>query len=225
MKIGLNIGHFGTKGAIGILDETICATEVYNELVPLLKKAGHTVVPCNVAKQPDYVSATKYANTQDIDLLISIHFNATAAHIADGTMVLHYPNSVIGSKYAEKISESISNRIGTKDLGAFPRTNLYILNNSKMPAVLVECLFVDNKTDTDKYNAHKIAVGIAEVFGYKEQTKPNQYSYDDTVEHLIADGITTTENMAYWEKVLDGREAVNLDYIRAILDKYHKKVI
>ena len=49
-------------------------------------------------------------------------------------------------------------------------------------------------------------------------------SYDKTVDNMIRDGITTKENMVYWEKVLSGREAVNLVYLRSILDRYHDKL-
>jgi len=52
----------------------------------------------------------------------------------------------------------------------------------------------------------------------------NKYSYDNTVEHMILDGITTVDNMVYWEKALDGREPLNKDYVRAILDRYHEKL-
>ena len=54
---------------------------------------------------------------------------------------------------------------------------------------------------------------------------PNKYSYDDTVkQHDSLDGITTPENMAYWEKVLDGREKVDPNSLRTILNRYHEKI-
>jgi N-acetylmuramoyl-L-alanine amidase CwlA len=59
---------------------------------------------------------------------------------------------------------------------------------------------------------------------FKEALKVNQYSYDNTVENMILDGITTAENMGAWEKMLDGREPLNKDYVRAVLDRYHEKV-
>ena len=52
----------------------------------------------------------------------------------------------------------------------------------------------------------------------------NKYSYDDTVDNMIKDGVTTTENMAYWEKVLDGREKVDPNSLRTILNRYHEKI-
>lgn len=53
----------------------------------------------------------------------------------------------------------------------------------------------------------------------------NKYSYDNTVNNLVVDGIITIENMAYWEKVLDGRELPNKDYIRELLERYHVKMV
>lgn len=53
---------------------------------------------------------------------------------------------------------------------------------------------------------------------------PNKYSYDDTVNNMILDGITSPENMAYWEKVLDGREKVDPNSLRTILNRYHEKI-
>ena len=47
----------------------------------------------------------------------------------------------------------------------------------------------------------------------------NKYSYDDTVNSLIELGITSVENMQYWEKCLDGREKLNKDNVRTIFDR------
>lgn len=59
---------------------------------------------------------------------------------------------------------------------------------------------------------------------FKGKLLDSPISYDRTVDNMIKDGITTVENMAYWEKVLGGREPVNLQYVRALLDRYHEKV-
>ncbi len=58
---------------------------------------------------------------------------------------------------------------------------------------------------------------------FKERLKMDKISYDTTVDNMIKDGVTTTENMAYWEKVLDGREVAKAEYLRVILDKYHNR--
>lgn len=224
MKIGVNIGHYGTIGAEGILSEIKCCTDINGYLVPYLKAAGHEVIECNDATYPDYVSATKLANKYNLDLVISLHCNSATSGKANGTEVLYYTGNEKTKKVAATLSEAISNAIGTQNRGAKARGDLYILNCTKAPAVLIECFFVSNRDDCSKYNPKKIASAIAGCFGYAEKESKNKYSYDDTVEHMIVDGVTTVDNMVYWEKVLDGREPLNKDYVRAALDRYHDKL-
>lgn len=170
MNIGLNIGHYGTTGAVGYLDESKCAIEIYNKLKPLLEKAGHTVIPCNDATPKDYVSATKLANKHNLDLVISIHLNSFSDAKSNGTEVLYYKTNAKGKEYATALSKAISDALGTKNRGAVPKTNeIYIIKNTKATCVLLECLFVSNAEDSKKYNAEKIAVAVASYFGYKAE--------------------------------------------------------
>lgn len=59
---------------------------------------------------------------------------------------------------------------------------------------------------------------------FKKMLETNKYSYDKTVDNMITDGITTVDNMAYWEKVLRGEEIPKPEYLRKIFDKYHGKI-
>ena len=49
----------------------------------------------------------------------------------------------------------------------------------------------------------------------------NTYSYDNTVEALINDGIIDITDMQNWEKMLDGREKLNADLVRTLFNRYH----
>lgn len=198
MNIGLNIGHFGTTGAVGYLDEVTLNHEVYNALKPKLERAGHNVISCNDATPKDYVSATKLANKYNLDLLISIHFNSSSNASATGTEVLYSLGSKKGKEYAEGLSMAISETLGVKNRGAKARVDVYILNKTKAVCVLIEPLFVTNKEDTEKYSAEKISDAIAEYFGYiatKELTEIN-----DIVWELYARGIISDRNL--WLKKL-----------------------
>lgn len=219
MKIGINTGHFGTVGAEGYLSEIGCNTAIAAHLVPLLKAAGHKALEINDAAAPDYISATKMANRHSLDLLISIHCNSSINESAEGTEVLYFEGNGKTGELARKMSAEISAAIGTKDRGAVPRRDLYILKNTTAPAILVESFFVSNKADCRKYNAQKIASAICRAVGQAE----NKYSYDKTVDNMIKDGITTKENMTYWEKALSGRAEFKAEYVRAVLDRYHEK--
>lgn len=72
------------------------------------------------------------------------------------------------------------------------------------------------------YNRHgEIAAEVNKRLGVKTS---NRYSYDDTVNAMIEDGVTDTKNMANWEKMLDGREKLKAEYVRTVLERYHEKL-
>ena len=63
------------------------------------------------------------------------------------------------------------------------------------------------------------------IYEYKEDSvKQNKYSYDDTVDAMICDGVTDVKNMQNWEKMLDGREKLEAKYVREIFKRYHEKL-
>jgi hypothetical protein len=55
------------------------------------------------------------------------------------------------------------------------------------------------------------------------QQSPPKHSYDNTVNNLIIDGITSIENIDYWEKALSGEIPANPDFVRTLFDRYHAK--
>lgn len=77
--------------------------------------------------------------------------------------------------------------------------------------------------DINEFTGIPNKVGIYE---YKEgeSVKQNKYSYDDTVDAMICDGVTNVKNMQNWEKMLDGREKLEAKYVREIFKRYHEKL-
>lgn len=156
MKIAINAGHTLTgpgSGAVGFLNESNENRRVYNELVPILERAGHTVVNCNVDKastQAEYLAKTvQIANNSNPDMFISIHFNASVNHNAGGTAVYVYG----GRKYDEavKCCANIA-ALGFKNRGIWDGSNLYVLRHTKARAMLIETCFVDFESDAVRYN-------------------------------------------------------------------------
>lgn len=100
-----------------------------------------------------------------------------------------------------------------------------------------ECEFIDSDNYSGKYqttyrkqrcyekdgkiyvNINEAKKHIAVYYCFERMAKMNKYSYDDTVNSLIELGITSIENMQYWEKCLDGREELNKDNVRTIFDR------
>lgn len=66
--------------------------------------------------------------------------------------------------------------------------------------------------------------GITNAVGSYTNKPTNQYSYDNTVDALIRHGITTEENMLSWELMLSNRAPLNVEYVRALLDRCISKI-
>lgn len=59
---------------------------------------------------------------------------------------------------AKKICNNLS-ALGFKNRGVKDGSNLYVIKNTKCPAILIEVCFVDNKADADLYKQ----VGYADI--------------------------------------------------------------
>lgn len=198
MKINVHAGHNPDGkiacGAVGLIKESTQARKVKNYVIKYLKVAGHTVYDCtcnNGTSQSDVLNRIgAKCRTHTVDLDISIHFNSGAGDKkgngrTTGTEVLVYNSSSKVITPAKNICAEIS-KLGYINRGIKYRTDLYVLNNSskaKNNALLIECCFVDDKDDVDKYNAKKMAqaivVGILNSYGvnkYKTTKKLNTFN-------------------------------------------------
>jgi hypothetical protein len=102
-----------------------------------------------------------YHNAQTRELDVSVHFNAyNTTSKPMGTEVLY----VSQSELARTVSESISDAGDFIDRGPKKRTDLYFLNNTEEPAILIETCFVDSSADANLYdqNFTRICQAIAE---------------------------------------------------------------
>ena len=52
----------------------------------------------------------------------------------------------------------------------------------------------------------------------------NIYSYDDTVETMLNDGVITKQNMVNWELMLAGKAQIKPEFVRKIVERYHGKI-
>ena len=111
--------------------------------------AGHDAVYGEVNNSSSYLAdQVAIANKSNYDLVVQIHFNAGGG---TGTETLYKTEG--GKKYAEQVTNQLGKMY--KQRGVKKRTDLYWLNKTKAPAILIECCFVDSKVDTDKYVANK----------------------------------------------------------------------
>ena len=188
MRINVSAGHNPDGkvacGAVGLLKESTEARKVTNELVRLLKEQGHTVYNCtcdNGTSQGDVLKKiVAKCNQHSVDLDVSIHFNAGAGAQkkngqTTGTEVLVYNDSSKAMAAAQRVAKQIA-ALGYKNRGIKIRDGLYFLCNTKSPAMLIECCFVDDGDDAALYDYKKMATAIVQgITGVKvNDTKTDQ---------------------------------------------------
>ena len=182
MRINIHAGHnpdgMTACGAVGLIRESTEARAVKDRVVAQLTAMGHTVHDCtcnNGAGKEDVLKRIVAAcNNHDVDLNVSIHFNAAANPEPDGkttgTEVLVYDNASHAVPWAQQIADSIA-ALGYRNRGVKERPNLYVLKHTKAPALLVECCFVDDPEDIAIYNADRMAAAIvAGITGQAAET-------------------------------------------------------
>lgn len=158
MKIVINAGHTkigkGT-GAIKYLNESVETRKISYELMSLLANTNHEVIPAVFDRSTNNLKeAVDLANNEKADVFISIHLNA-----GGGTGVECFTWKGKGLVIAEHICNNIA-KLDFKNRGIKDGSNLYVIKNTKMSAVLVECCFVDNQDDYANYNYKSIARAI-----------------------------------------------------------------
>lgn len=165
MRINVHAGHnpqgMIACGAVGIVDESREDRIMKDKLIALLRNAGHTVYDCTCdnGKSVNDVLAkiVSKCNAHTVDLDVSIHLNAGGGQ---GVEVLVYDTSSYSPvSTAQKICEAIS-ALGYKNRGVKKRPDLYVLRNTKAPALLVETLFCDSSHDVGIYDPDEMAAAM-----------------------------------------------------------------
>jgi N-acetylmuramoyl-L-alanine amidase len=175
VAIAISAGHgLYVRGASGILDEVDEARRVVSRLTTELQDRGIVVKSywddVSTTQNENLNRLTDWHNAQTRDLDISIHFNAyEQVSKPMGTETLY----VTQKNLAAKVSSAIAD-CGFINRGAKYRDDLFILNNTEAPAILIEVCFVDSEADAEIYRANfdLICESIADVFGSEEDITP-----------------------------------------------------
>jgi len=103
-------------------------------------------------------------NNSDADVYVSIHMNYYTDSQYSGWQTFYQSSSENSKKLANLIQKSLNENIGQNKRNPMAIKGVYIMDNIKIPAVIVECGFLSNKSDeeklkTDEYQT-KLAWGI-----------------------------------------------------------------
>ena len=169
----------GTTGFNGNYEKDI-NLEISKKLKRKLESNRYKVILTRDSdKYVDNLLRADIANKKRARVFVSIHGNAMEDNSSvDGIQVLYYPNrqSTIGdlnnNELAQVMMNSLVSRTGARDKGIIEREDLIILNQTKMPAILIEYGFLSNEKEeqlllTDEYQnkvVDSIIDGLEEYF-------------------------------------------------------------
>ena len=184
-KYNVHGGHNSiVPGAAKYLNEVTEDRKVKNKVISLLRAAGHTVYDCTDdsgnTSGANLANIVVKCNKHTVDLDISIHLNAGGG---TGTEVFYYTGSATGKTKAAAVSQKVAAALGIRNRGAKSSSGLYVLKNTKATAILVECCFVDSKTDQGKWNVDKCAAAIVEAITGKAATTSTTPSGTSSADH------------------------------------------
>jgi peptidoglycan hydrolase-like protein with peptidoglycan-binding domain len=180
------------RGAAGVLDEVNEARKVVETVARILRENGVTVKTFHDNTSHDQstnlATIVNFHNAQSRDLDVSVHFNAYVETTNPmGTETLY----VTQEGLADDVSNSIAMAGSLIDRGPKYRSDLYFLNNTNKPAILIETCFVDSTKDADLYRKHydSICFAIAESiagknFGEQPPTEPPPIDERPPVEEI-----------------------------------------
>lgn len=178
--IVIDPGHGGEDpGSLGVGSsyEKDINLQLAKALNRKLKLRGYKVILTR--DRDEYVDnnlRAEMANSKDADLFISIHCNAMENNTSiEGLQVLYYPNNSNNPRNEEIAGifmENLLETTGSNNKGTIPREDLIVLNQTKMPAVLIETGFLTNELEAEllsnkKYQARltrALLIAVDEVF-------------------------------------------------------------
>lgn len=152
-KIYIDPGHGGKDpGAAGNgIKEKDIVLDICNRILAGLKDYEDVEVECTRTTDVflSLDERTRKANNWGADVLVSVHCNSATSNAAKGFEIYVYP----GSNAATVAFQNVMHNEIIKELGSNiedrgkKQSNLHMLRDSKMKAVLTENLFVSNSSD------------------------------------------------------------------------------
>lgn len=152
----------------------------------------------------------QFANQLNADYFVSLHHNAAGGEGFESYVYLGTQSGPTGT-YQRIIHDEIMaylRPLGVRDRGR-KTANFAVLRETRMPAILLENLFVDNEHDANLLKnpaiidefTKSIARGIANAFNLVEKFPPQTPDWKkEAVDWMFSQGLLTNED---WKKMVD----------------------
>lgn len=213
-NIVISSGHGKyVRGASGILDEVDEARRVVEQVAENLRARDAQVDvfhdDTSKTQSENLETIVDYHNSKDRQLDISVHFNAYVETTKPmGCEVLYQSQSTLAGQMSLAIADAglLINR------GPKKRTDLYFLNETDGPAILIEICFVDSEADADLYTGYfeDICEAIANTLRHDEGEAPEPPSTLLTISGRASyfggpndTGVSPSEGLAFIYQVGD----------------------
>lgn len=147
--------------------EKVYTLDVSRRLEARLRQMGYRTV---MTRRGDYFVPLNdrcyIANSQRNAIFVSVHFNSAPREGADGVETYYYGRR--SGSFAAAVHRQVVRAAGTENRGVRQR-GFYVIRNTRVPAILVECGFLTNRAEGRRIagsGAHRqrladaIAIGI-----------------------------------------------------------------
>ena len=115
----------------------------------------------NEPEAPDTSERAMRANQIDADVFLSIHLNEHAEPTAEGSSTYYFGGSRAGEALADQVQEQLV-RLGLRDCRSHARS-YPILRETRMPAVLIEPVFISNPDEAKRLEDHEFLSNVADA--------------------------------------------------------------
>lgn len=190
ITIILDAGHgYPDSGASSVnnIYEKDINLKITKKLKKLLEKQGATVILTRISddslskskknnKRDDLNKRVQIRDSSDADIFISIHMNHFEDSRYTGAQVFYNSSDNRNEHLAKCIQKNIIDHADPKNKRKIKQdNNIYVLKNSQIPSVLIECGFLSNLGEANKLNTDKYQNKISEAIckGIVEYTKIN----------------------------------------------------
>lgn len=192
--IVIDPGHGGLdEGAVrGKYKESEITLQISKKLAGYLSQAGAMVImlrenesdlsgdeftgTIGQHKREDMKRRVRKANQAGADLYISIHANAVPNTVWTGAQTFYKPKCDASKAVAAAVQEELAGALGNTKRKAAPG-NYYVLNNSRMSAILIETGFISNPGEAallaDSSYQSKLAYAIFTGVARSQLEKPD----------------------------------------------------